>query len=118
MSSIREWIRLGLVGCGALAIVATPFRAANAGPIWDHLTGKTKSPPCQSCGQIPVIAPANANPATNYYPGTIGGYPIQQGVAAGYAPLPTGAPAMAGVRGYVGTPVVSAYRPIVPAVRP
>lgn len=130
---IRASLVRGAVFVGAVLLPTLPTQA---GPIWDCLTGKSKTQPCQggacqggAC-QTPVAMPLGAPvgtpiiaqyPATAQYPVTSAYYPVaypQAGVAPMVAPVGNTVPnATTAVRGY--TPYaqapVATYRPVVPA---
>jgi len=102
-----------LAGAVAGAVLfATPCQA---GPIWDFLTGKSKSPPCATCGAVPAVAPIVVNPgvvnpaAVNYYGVTPAAayYPLYPTVAAPAAVNTS----IRGFAGYAPAPSVQANRP-------
>ncbi|MBM4003317.1 MAG: hypothetical protein FJ295_08520 [Planctomycetes bacterium] len=100
-------LRILTVAVGSALLWATPCQA---GPIWDFITGKSKSPPCANCGTVPVVAPVVVNPAAaNYYSVSPAAayYPLQPTVAA---PASTNAN-IRGFAGYAPATTVQAYRP-------
>lgn len=119
----REFHMSLIRGTVVWGVVLLPALPAQAGPIWDCLTGKSKQPTCQGgvCQTptaMPIGTPVGA-PVLAQYPVTSAYYPVaypQTGVASSVAPVGNTVPT-AGMRGYTpyAAAPIAAYRPVAPA---